>query len=236
MEGWVYIDGSVAAPLHEFERDLDTGLVRFVVSTRLVRNRSALRGRVELEHHQSPQRFRVRCLGCQREPRTLKVEAVDLGISTVTGAKHLDEDYLAIDGRTACQLDEAWVGRGPNGAARHAALRFDSADWRRLRCERGAPLSGLPEPEHSILDLVEGRQEITPALLLLPRLEDAPRLEVIRLARRRRLAVQMLAADWSSSGAWVLAHVTATRSIRKAAAPLLTAESGEAAQAAVATG
>lgn len=223
MVGWLYIDGAVVAPLHRFKHDHQAGLVRFDCSAKLLADRTLLRGEVAIETYNGTARQRVRCLTARRMQRVYTIEAVELGpVASFHGRPDLGDDYLIVDGKKVCALEDVWVGdEQPERGVRSVALGVPSRVWRVERGTRQGMLARLPDPSFSPLHVVAGVQDLTPPLLtesLGP--AETPVIEVVRLGWRERLSVELFAADWQPDMALVLGHVTQATPIGRRVEPV----------------
>ncbi|MEM1212585.1 MAG: hypothetical protein AAGI68_09845 [Planctomycetota bacterium] len=226
MVGWLYIDGAVVAPLHRFKHDHQAGVIRFDCSAKLLVDRTLLRGEVAIETYNGTARQRVRCLTARRMERVYSIEAVELGPIPGNDRKaDPGDDYLIVDGRKVCALEDVWLGdEQPERGVRSVALGIPSRVWRIERGTRDGLLARLPDPSYSPLQAVSGVQDLTPPLLTESLTDDErPAIEVVRLGQRQRLRVELFAADWQPDMALVLGHVTQTTPIGRRVEPVTVA-------------
>lgn len=222
MVGWIFIDGSVVAPMHRFEEQVDHGLVRFECSNKLLRDRLSLRREVTLEHHNDTRRRLVRCLTARRLSKTILIEAVDLGPASQLDHDHEADDVLAVQGQPVSSVDGVRMGGPTPLEPNNIMFELPTPDWRRLRGDRKGLLAKLPLVPGHPLTRVRGVQDLTPPLLVQPEIPThaGPKVELIRLRERLRLPLGLYAADWGRDHALVLATVWSVVPIGRSARPV----------------
>ncbi|MEM6259636.1 MAG: hypothetical protein AAGI37_15260 [Planctomycetota bacterium] len=218
MVGWFYINDEVAAPIRMLEADENSGFITIEIAARFVPNRTMLRRKTIVEHRHWANRRAVRGLGAERVGSALMIEAVDVGRASDERAEDdaagLAEDWLAVDGRAFCRINQLQLSEKAGG---HCLFHVGLTDWRDLRIGEGAPLAGIgitlqgnQDNDGSITPLLHSARERP--LTMMP-----PRVEIIRLRERQRLTINPIATDWGDETTLVVARVDRNTPLRRAA-------------------
>jgi len=218
MVGWFYINDEVAAPVRMLEAEPQSGLLTIEVAARFVPNRAMLRGQTIVEYRHWDQRRLVRCLGAERVGNALMIEAVDVGPANIDDQDTVDprghaEDWLTVNGKACCQVTRLRINEQPRG---HCLFHVNLIDWRDLRIGEDAPLAGIgvslrdsQDSDTSITPLLHSAREKTPTL-------TPPKVEIVRLRERQRLAIHPIATDWGDETTLVVARVNDAAPLRRA--------------------
>lgn len=213
MVGWLYIDGTVAAPIRVLDTDADSGMLSLAIAKKFLARRDALRGATQIEYRGWHHRREVRCLSAEVVGDELLIDAVDLGMPDDVD-EHPDgpaEDWLVIDGRPQSLVGGFRAGGGPGTVTGHCVMRVPLAVWRDLRIGERAPLAGVGVAAgFGDGDSDSDGGSITPLLQRYARERepvDKPVVEVVRLRERLRYRVVPIATDWCSDATLVVCRV-----------------------------